>query len=115
MASESNKNIATGLLEVLHHIRDRLIEEIGDDFRLILFGSYARGEAGPDSDVDLMVVLPDEEYESFETRERVRDAVYGFSITTEYLFSLLLVSESQAREQSGFKVFGAVEREGVPI
>jgi predicted nucleotidyltransferase len=26
--------------------------------RVILFGSYARGEAGPDSDVDLLVVMP---------------------------------------------------------
>ena len=26
--------------------------------RIILFGSWARGEAGPDSDIDLLVVLP---------------------------------------------------------
>ena len=26
--------------------------------RVILFGSWARGEAGPDSDLDLLVVLP---------------------------------------------------------
>ena len=26
--------------------------------RIILFGSYARGEAGPDSDLDLLVVMP---------------------------------------------------------
>ena len=26
--------------------------------RVILFGSHARGEAGPDSDVDLLVVMP---------------------------------------------------------
>jgi predicted nucleotidyltransferase len=26
--------------------------------RIILFGSHARGEAGPDSDVDLLVVTP---------------------------------------------------------
>ena len=28
--------------------------------QIILFGSAARGEAGPDSDIDLLVVLPDE-------------------------------------------------------
>jgi len=26
--------------------------------RIILFGSHARGDAGPDSDVDLLVVMP---------------------------------------------------------
>ena len=30
-----------------------------DPLRIILFGSYARGEARPDSDVDLLVVLPE--------------------------------------------------------
>lgn len=29
--------------------------------RVILFGSWARGESGPDSDLDLLVVLPFEE------------------------------------------------------
>lgn len=29
-----------------------------DPERIILFGSAARGEAGPDSDVDLLVVMP---------------------------------------------------------
>ena len=38
-----------------------MTERIVRDFhplRVILFGSYARGEARPDSDVDLLVVLP---------------------------------------------------------
>ena len=30
-----------------------------DPVRVILFGSHARGEAGPDSDYDLLVVLDD--------------------------------------------------------
>ena len=28
--------------------------------RVILFGSYARGQAGPDSDIDLLVVVDDD-------------------------------------------------------
>jgi predicted nucleotidyltransferase len=44
--------------------------------RIILFGSHARGEAGPDSDVDLLVVIPQNgktRYEqAFEIRQKVR-------------------------------------------
>jgi uncharacterized protein len=29
-----------------------------EDARVILFGSYARGEAGPSSDLDLLVIEP---------------------------------------------------------
>ncbi|OGA43318.1 MAG: hypothetical protein A3G24_09275 [Betaproteobacteria bacterium RIFCSPLOWO2_12_FULL_62_13] len=35
----------------------RIIERF-DPERVILFGSHARGEAGPDSDVDLLIVMP---------------------------------------------------------
>lgn len=35
----------------------RIVEEF-DPERIVLFGSHARGDAGPDSDVDLLVVMP---------------------------------------------------------
>ena len=39
----------------------RMVRRIVDRFhpeQVILFGSHARGDAGPDSDVDLLVVMP---------------------------------------------------------
>ena len=41
---------------------DELVRRIVDTahpLRIILFGSAARGEMGPDSDVDVLVVMPD--------------------------------------------------------
>ncbi len=41
---------------------DSIIDKVAVPFgalRIILFGSYARDEAGPDSDIDLLVVLPE--------------------------------------------------------
>ena len=35
----------------------RIVRRFAPD-KIILFGSYARGEAGPDSDVDLLIVMP---------------------------------------------------------
>ena len=40
----------------------RIIVEKFHPNKIILFGSHARGEAGPDSDVDLMVVFPEVEH-----------------------------------------------------
>ncbi|MBF0143509.1 MAG: nucleotidyltransferase domain-containing protein [Magnetococcales bacterium] len=37
----------------------RRIVEVAHPLRIILFGSAARGEMGPDSDLDLLVVMPD--------------------------------------------------------
>ena len=40
---------------------DAMVRRIVEKFKplmIILFGSYARGSAGPDSDVDLLIVMP---------------------------------------------------------
>ena len=45
----------------LERIIDEMVLRIVERFdpeRIILFGSAGRGEAGPDSDVDLLVVMP---------------------------------------------------------
>ena len=36
----------------------RLVAAV-DPLQIVVFGSVARGEAGPDSDLDLLVVMPD--------------------------------------------------------
>lgn len=39
----------------------RMVQRIVHQFnpeKIILFGSHARGEAGPDSDIDLLIVMP---------------------------------------------------------
>ena len=43
--------------ECLPEMVTRIVQRF-DPLRIILFGSWARGEAKPDSDVDLLVVLP---------------------------------------------------------
>lgn len=44
--------------EQLNEILRRIVPVI-HPLRVILFGSAARGEMGPDSDIDLLVVMPD--------------------------------------------------------
>jgi len=38
----------------------RRLSEVYHPLRIYLFGSAARGDAGPDSDYDIMVVVPDD-------------------------------------------------------
>lgn len=47
-----------------------------DPLKVILFGSLARGESGPDSDIDLLVVLPNA---PFAERARMMTAVHKSS------------------------------------
>jgi uncharacterized protein len=43
--------------ECIKVMAERIVRDY-DPVKIILFGSYARGEAGPESDIDLLVVLP---------------------------------------------------------
>ncbi len=43
--------------EKIQEMVNRIVERFHPEM-IILFGSYARGEAGPDSDVDLLIVMP---------------------------------------------------------
>jgi predicted nucleotidyltransferase len=58
---------------------DRMVRRIVERFdpdRIILFGSRARGDARPDSDVDLLVVMPVEgsrREKALDIRDTLRD------------------------------------------
>ena len=43
--------------KMIDEMVNRIVEHF-DPEKIILFGSHARGEAGPESDVDLLVVMP---------------------------------------------------------
>jgi predicted nucleotidyltransferase len=61
---------------------DRMVKRIVKQFhpeKVILFGSQARGDAGPDSDVDLLVVM-DFEGSVVDTRLAIREALHGFRV-----------------------------------
>jgi len=47
----------TPVREAINETVRRIVEQF-DPEKIILFGSHARGTAGPDSDVDLLIVLP---------------------------------------------------------
>ncbi len=57
-----------------------------DPERIILFGSHARGQAGPDSDVDLLVVLPIPGSKR-ATRLEIRRALRGMGAATDVVVS----------------------------
>lgn len=82
----------------LQHIADtahRLAAQITQPVRIILFGSYARGEADDASDLDLMIVereLPDKADEYLRLREAIGRTGVGVD--------LLLLSEQEFERRS---------------
>ena len=64
---------------------EKMVGRIVDNFhpeKVILFGSYARGNAGPDSDVDLLVVMSHKK-SNFDTCVEIRGTLHGFGLAKD--------------------------------
>ena len=59
---------------------------------LILFGSHARGDARPDSDIDILVLL-DKEKITFDDRKRIGYPICDIVLETELLISPKIFSK----------------------
>lgn len=63
----------------------RIVREFDPD-KVILFGSHARGEASPDSDVDLLVVMPVEGSKRAKQLE-IRIALHDIHVPKDIIVS----------------------------
>jgi predicted nucleotidyltransferase len=68
--------------ETLQELVRRLAEFYHPE-RIYLFGSAARGEDGPDSDVDLCVVLPDDAPESLYRDRSIQGRFWGLGAAVD--------------------------------
>ncbi len=69
---------------VLKEAVRRLVEACHPE-RIYLFGSAARGDAGPDSDYDFMVIVPDDAPMECRDDRRAYEALCGLGIPKDVL------------------------------
>lgn len=67
----------------LQEVVRRLVEVYRPE-RIYLFGSVARGDATPDSDIDLMVVVPDDTPPEGRRAEKGYAAILGLGVPAEF-------------------------------
>lgn len=95
--------------ELLAEIVRRLIQ-VYQPLRIYLFGSRARGDSGPHSDYDIMVIVPDSSPHSMRRGRLAYRALWGLPTTGD----ILVWTESQFDKTSHLRssLPGTVLREG---
>lgn len=82
--------------ELIERAGRTLAQAAGEDSKVILFGSHARGEGRPDSDVDFLVIEPTVGSRQMEW-ERLRRALDGIHLPMDILVVDQKLAERRAK------------------
>jgi predicted nucleotidyltransferase len=82
---------------------------------VVLYGSYARGQAGAESDVDLLVLLNEDV--TTVKRRIIHDTLYEISLSADLAISTIIRSyeawNSPISQATPF--YNAIQREGIQV
>ena len=110
----SKRKSLEGVRPILSELKRELSMIYGFRLKyLLVYGSYARGEAEEGSDLDLMVVL-DQAEDPLAERERLSELLFELSLKHDIVLSVLPVGK-YALEQERKPLFINARREGVSI
>jgi predicted nucleotidyltransferase len=98
--------ILTEFKRELHHLYGERLKDV------ILFGSYARGEAHAGSDIDVMVVLRGDVTPGREI-DRMIDVITDLNLKYGILLSVVPVAEEKYLQRNSPLLLN-VRREGIP-
>lgn len=99
--------------EVVASTFDLLADKI---YKIILYGSYARGDFTPESDVDIMVILDCPKEEVLSYRRQMSRVASRIGLEYDLMVSVLLRDkESYLAGQSILPFYRNVSREGVDL
>jgi predicted nucleotidyltransferase len=100
-----------------------VLEELGagirqafpeDAFHLTLFGSRARGDAEPDSDMDVLVEM-ERPHIRLAEKQRIQRIAGEISMRSGIILCLLLVDQSTREEKGDFSIFRNIQEHGIPV
>lgn len=85
------------------------------DAKIILYGSHARGEASPESDMDILVLLPSPA--SSPERCQLHDRLYEIGLDCDTVISVLIKSIPHWERpiSKATSLYQTIQLEGIPV
>ncbi|MEB3337996.1 MAG: nucleotidyltransferase domain-containing protein [Leptolyngbyaceae bacterium] len=102
------------LRPILTRLKNDLTDLYGDRLlHLTLFGSQARGDAEPDSDIDVLVVLKPPVNPGAEIK-RTGKAIADLSLHHDVVISCLFMDQTHYQTRNG-SLLRNIRKEGIPL
>jgi len=105
------------LMSVLHGYVTEIKAIYGESLkRIILYGSYARGDQTADSDIDIMILVDMDEMEIKSHRNRLSDATFDVNFENDVLIMPIVQNEAFFDRWVGaYPFYNNVNNEGVEL
>lgn len=108
-------------MQGIRRLLDQYISEVHEIYgnhlrRVILYGSYARGDFTADSDVDIMILLNLSDMEIKNYRHQLSDMTYDFNMDND--LDIKPIAKSEAHFQKwieNYPFYSNVSEEGVTL
>ena len=107
-----NKELA---LKAVHKLKESITDLLGCPVHMVLFGSVARGDFGPESDIDVLILL-----DGPMTRERedkIMRLAFEIELEDDVVFGLLIESDDdwQTPLWRAMPIHQVIDEEGVVV
>jgi len=91
------------------------VRRVAPEAEVILYGSVARGEETAESDIDLLVLVPQEA--AYELKRAISDQIYVIELEHEQLINLIVRQQKKWNSEplNITPLYDSIAREGVRI
>jgi len=93
----------------IHQLQDIYSNQI---LQTILYGSKARGDSTPDSDIDVLIILNQED---LQTRNQILTIASRVSLDHDVLLNPVIVGEARYKRQQGFTFYQNAVRDAIQL
>ncbi len=99
----------------LRSFKCKLTDRFADKVALYVFGSVARGDFGPESDIDVLVLFDGQLTRDVE--KEMMDAAFNVELDDDVVFGLMIESASEWRTPlfRAMPIHRVIDTEGVPV
>lgn len=92
-----------------------LVQEIEPTSKIVLYGSFARGDYRKDSDIDLLVLV-DKKKISWEDEKRISFPLYGLGINSGELISVMIKTKKDWETKYRITpLYKNIQRDGIAL